>query len=128
MARKDTLQYQISNAQSLAATFSTTPTFVRNGDNLSYQINVTTTNSTGTYAVEVSDDYRISEPTNAVLVAGNWIALTLGGGTPTVSAVNDFINISLNQLPAGAIRITYTAGTAGTGTCNIFLTMKQVGG
>lgn len=128
MSKKATLQEQLLRSQSLSATFISPVTFVRSGDNISYQINITTTNSVGTFSVQVSDDYRIYEPTNAVSSAGNWVDLTLGGGTPFASSANDLINISLNQLPAGAIRIKYTSVTPGTGTCDLFITTKRLGG
>lgn len=128
MARKNILTYQVSSAQSLAATFTTPVTVINYLDNCSYQINVTTTNSIGTFSVQGSNDYLIENPSSAVVNAGNWIDLTLGGGTPFVNAGNDLIIINLNQLPFTAIRLVYTSTTAGTGTCNIYLTCKQVGG
>ena len=80
--------------QSLAASFTTAPTLIDFQDNVAYQINVTTTNSTGTFAVQASLDY---EKGNGLENArtGNWVTLTLGGGTPTVSAANDNIMIYL---------------------------------
>lgn len=128
MARKDTLRTQILSAQSLAATFTSPITMIRNLDNCAYQINITTSNSTGTFSVQVSDDYSPDAPASAPANTGNWVDLTLGGGTPTVAAANDTIMINLNQLPFNAMRIKYTAGTAGTGHCDVWLVCKQVGG
>lgn len=126
LSRKNTLKFTVLSAQSLAASFNSAATFIRNTDNVSYQINVTTSNSTGTFSVQVSDDYAVG-PDGDITNAGTWVTLTLSG-TPTVAAANDTIGISLNQLPYDAIRLVYTAGTAGTGTCSAIITTKQLGG
>lgn len=127
MARKDTVHYPVATAQSMASSFNTPATVITYLDNISYQINITTNNSVGTFAVQASDDYDLY-PGGAVRVAGNWINLNLAGGTPFAAAANDNIMIDLNQLPFKAIRIAYTSGTPGTGTCDIILVAKQLGG
>lgn len=127
MARKDTLIYKVAAAQSLSSSFNSSPTLIKYLDNCSYQINITTTDSIGSFAVQGSNDYAISEPSNQVSNPGNWVPLTLSGN-PTASAANDSIIIDLNQLPFNAIRIAYTSSSAGTGTCDIFINAKQVGG
>lgn len=135
--RKNTLVTQVGpngfGAQatpfSLASSFTTPATVVRNLDNCSYQINITTSDSVGTFAVQVSNDYYVNEGNdNVVENAGNWTTLTLAGGTPFADAANDTIVINLNQLPFYAVRLAYTAGTPGTGTCTVFVTDKQIGG
>lgn len=126
MARKNVLFYEVESAKSLAASFNSKPTLIKYLDNASYQINVTTSSSTGTFAVEVSNDYTILEPTNDVTDAGTWTALTLSG-VPFVAAANDSIVIDLKQLPFNAIRVAYTSTIAGTGSCDIFVGIKQVG-
>lgn len=129
MSRKNTLVTTLATNQSLSSSFNTAPTVVRYMDNCSYQINVTTTNSVGTFAVQVSNDYYVNEGNDSVVVnPGNWTSLTLAGGVPFVAAANDTIVINLNQLPFYAVRLAYTATTAGTGTCSIFITDKQIGG
>lgn len=128
MARKNTVVYKVKSAQSLASGFTTNPTFINYLDNIAYQINVTTTNSTGTFVVQGSIDYAISEPGGAVTNAGNWCDLPLGGGTPTVAAANDVILIDMNQLPYVAVRVKYTSTVAGTGICDIYILAKQLGG
>lgn len=126
MSRKNVLEpVEIAIAQSLATSFSTTPTIISQGDNVGYQIDVTTSDSIGTFAVEVSMDYQPSGPYGPAK-AGNWSALQLSG-SPTVNSANDTINISLNQPPFKAVRLTYTAGTAGTGHADIFVSYKSVG-
>src|SRR5579859_4092858 len=130
MARKDVVVTQIGpngagpNATpfSLFTSFTTPPTIVKFLDNCSYQINVMTTDSMGTFEVQVSNDYYVSEPSNVVMNPGNWIALTLAGGTPTVAAANDYIVINLNQLPFYAVRLAYLSSVAGTGTATVYIT------
>lgn len=129
MARKDTIQHKLnSTPQSLAASFLSPVTFIQHLDNCSYQINITTTNSIGTFKVQGSNDYTPNVVGNTVASSGTWVDLPLGGGTPNANAANDNIMIDLNQLPFNAIRLSYTAGTAGTGTCDMWLVCKQVGG
>lgn len=123
--RKNTLVHQIATNQSLSSDFTTSPTVIRYLDNCSYQILITTTDSIGTFSIQGSNNYQ--ENLGAVSSNGNWVDLTLGGGTPFVNAADDDIMIDLNQLPFNAIRIAYTSGTAGTGTCNIYLACKAVG-
>ncbi len=56
MSRKNVFNYQIlPNLTSLSAGFVSNPTVVRNLDNVAYQINVTTTDSIGSFTVEAQD-------------------------------------------------------------------------
>lgn len=126
MARKNTLTYEVATNQSMAATFTTNPTVINYLDNISYQINITTSNSTGTFKIQASLDYSTG-PIAGAANSGHWVDLTLDG-TPTAAGANDTIMINLNQVPFNALRMVYTAGTAGTGHCDIFLTAKQIGG
>jgi hypothetical protein len=128
MARKDVIRTEILSSQSLSSSFNGPATIVRNLDNCSYQINITTVDSVGTFTVQGSNDYNVSEPTNVVSNVGNWVSLTLGGGAPFVNAANDNIIIDLNQIPFNALRVIYTSQTPGTGTCNVWLVAKQLGG
>lgn len=127
MARKNVLPYQVATNQSLAADFTSAATVIAYLDNCSYQINVTTSDSIGVIYVQASNDYQVSEPSGVVTNQGNWFDLTLTT-SPVVNAANDVIGINLNQLPFQAVRIRYDATTAGTGTCNIYVVNKQVGG
>lgn len=127
MSAKNTLVTTLVTNQSLSTSFNTAPTVVRYLDNCSYQINVSTTDSTGVFNVQVSNDYYVQETEGTVQNAGNWITLTLAGGTPTVAATSDYITINLNQLPFYAVRLAYTSAIAGTGTCSIFITDKRLG-
>lgn len=129
MARKNILRQELSSSQSLAASFQSTPTIITYLDNCSYQINVITTNSTGTFSIQGSVDYATrtqEEPGNT----GNWIDLPLGGSSvaPVAAAANDSILINLNQVPFNALRVSYVSTISGTGTCEIWLLDKQLGG
>lgn len=117
----------VETSKSLSTSFNSTPTMITNTDNVAYQINVTTSNSTGTFSIQGSVDYQ---PATANLpgVTGNWADLGLGGGTPTVAAANDTLIFNLSLLPFNALRVAYTSTIAGTGTCNIYIMTKQTGG
>lgn len=131
MSVKNTFTSQILTSKSLTTSFSSSPTRIIYTDNISYQINVFTTNSTGTFTIEASDDYQFDPVANKALNTGNWNALPLGsssGPNPVVNAANTVISVSLNQVPFEYIRITYTANTPGTGTCDAFITCKRLGG
>jgi hypothetical protein len=117
------LPVTIASAQSLSSSFTSTPTTISYTDNIAYQINVTTSNSIGTFKVQGSLDYRPNDPMTAPGVNGNWADLTLSSN-PTVNAANDTILINLNQVPYNAVRISYTASTPGTGTCSIIIEAK----
>jgi len=127
MSRKNVLTPQLLNStpQSLSASFVSPVTTITYADNVAYQINTTTTNSTGTFAVQGSLDYNKDVDGN-VTNPGTWTTLPLGGGTPSVAAANDVILINLNQLPFNAVRLAYTSSIAGTGTCNIYIMHKQL--
>lgn len=131
MSRKNVVAKKIATAQSLAASFTSEPTVIQFLDNVSYQINITTTNSTGSFVVQASLDYEPAgsvDPMSGVPNSGNWVDLVLSGGTPTAAAANDSILIDLNQLPYKAVRLKYTPTIAGTGTMNIYVAAKQLGG
>lgn len=127
MARKDIVLKEIAIAQSMATSFTSAPTFVKNLDNVCYQIDITTTNSIGTFKVQASLDYSVNA-SNVVVNSGHWIDLPLGGGTPFANAANDDIIINLNQLPFIATRLVYTSTTPGTGHCDVWIAARQIGG
>lgn len=128
MARKNTNVYPLLTSQTLAASFNSPATLIKNGDNIAYQIKVTTTNSTGTWSVQASLNYDVNEVGTGIVNSGDWVDLTLAGGVPSVNAANDVIMINLNQLPFNAVRLAYTSTIAGTGTCNVYVMTKQIGG
>lgn len=128
MARKNLLKsYKVSSAQSLASSFTSPVTVIRYADNASYQINTTTTDSEGSFAIQASTDYDVDETVQKVQNPGNWVTLDIGG-SPIVNAASDTILIDLNQLPFTALRVVYTSSVAGTGVCDIFITTRQLGG
>lgn len=112
----------------MTASFITPPTLIKYADNCSYQIVFNAGGSIGTFSVQASNDYAISEPSNLVTNAGDWVDLSLGGGVPFSAGTADDIIIDLNQLPFNAIRLSYTSATPGTSVCNVYLITKQVGG
>lgn len=136
MAKKDTLITTLVNPLtntttfSLATSFNTPATVVRFLDNCSYQMNVVTTDSVGSFAVQMSNDYYVNPASGVIENQGNWIPLTLTsamGAIPTVAATSTNISINLNQLPFYAVRLAYTSTTAGTGTAQIFIADKVIG-
>lgn len=118
----------VATTQSLATSFTSPITTITYQDNVAYQINITTSNSTGTFAVQASLDYIAPGPQGSGGRAGNWITLPLSGANPpTVAAANDNILINLNNLPFNAVRLVYTSTIAGTGTADIFIMTKAMG-
>lgn len=102
----------IATGQSLAASFNSDATTVPFQDNLSYQINITTTNSVGEFNLQGSNDgVNFANTTNTISVA----------------AANDVGLISINQWPYKYVRLAYTSSTAGTGTCDIIFHARTVG-
>lgn len=133
MSRKFSLVTQLVNPVSHTTTFSLASSFfspatvVRYLDNCSYQINVSTTDSVGTFTVQVSDDYYVNEGNDLVVMnPGTWTTIQLSGG-PSVAGATDSIVIDLRQLPFYAVRLAYTSSVAGTGTAQIYITDKSVG-
>jgi hypothetical protein len=126
MSAKNTLIYTVATSQSMAASFITPPTVIKNLDAVSYQIIITTSNSTGTFDVQGSNDYVPAQP-NEVPNAGTWASIPLGGN-PASTGSNDNILIDMKTLPFVATRIVYTSTVAGTGTCKIVLVAKRYGG
>jgi len=126
VARKDVLFTRLIANQSMASPFTSEPTIIQYTDNASYQINITTSDSTGSFTVEASLDYR-KVGSGEAANAGSWSPLVLSG-TPVATGVNDTQSISMNQLPFYAIRLRYTPTVAGTGTMTVFVSTKQIGG
>ena len=98
--------------QSLSASFSTVATSVKFQDNLSYQINITTTNSQGTFQLQGSND---------------GVSYADLGTAGVVAAANDVAVININQFPFAYMRLHYTSSVAGTGICSIVLMGRSVG-
>lgn len=125
MGRKNVLTpVVLESAKSLSASFVTSPTTVLFQDNLSYQINITTSDAVGTFSIEASNNYQEQNSLDTA-DAGDWLTLTLDG-TPTLASTSDIIGISLNQFPYKAIRLRYTR-TSGTGAAEILIAGRCVG-
>lgn len=103
----------ISPTISLATSFNTISTSIANLDNVAYQIAITTSNSTGTFTLQCSSDNI------------NWDTV---GTAALVAGTSDTATLWVNQEYCSPnVRLHYAAGTAGTGTCTIILTAKDIG-
>ena len=99
---------------SLAANFVSISTSVLYQDSVVYQINITTSDSTGTFFVQESVD---------------GVTYVDMGTAGTASGANDNILCEIDSnRTAPFIRIRYASSVAGTGTCTIQMAAKQVGG
>lgn len=104
---------QVSPAISLTTSFNTLSTSIANLDNISYQMVITTSNSTGTFNLQCSSDNI------------NWTTI---GVAATAAGANDVATIWVNEEYCSPwVRLSYVSDTAGTGTCNIILTAKDIG-
>lgn len=118
---------EIETNKSLAASFNSAITTISYLDNVAYQINIRTSDSTGIFKVQGSIDYKANSiGDNSQVGAANWVDLTLGGGIPSANGANDSIIIDLNQLPFNAVRLVYTSTIAGTGHCDIWIMAKEI--
>lgn len=97
---------------SLATSFTSPSINVLYQDNISFQINITTSNSTGTFYVQVSDDNS------------NWVDMGIAG---TVAAANDVILCEVGTGARMFTRLRYESTVAGTGTASIIATAKNLG-
>jgi hypothetical protein len=126
MGRKPAVNYQLLTNQSLAANFISPVTSITTEDNVSYQIDVVTTDSTGTFTVQASNNYEVVGPGPVVVNAGTWFDLPLTG-TPAVAAANDTIAIEIREPSFNAYRLKYTSTVAGTGVCSVRVNAKTLG-
>lgn len=127
MSRKNANRYHLLTNQSLASSFQSEPTMIAYMDNISYQIDVVTSDSIGEFKIQASNNFQNQQAVQNP-EPGTWVDLPLGGPTsnPVVNAANDVIIINLNQLPFNAVRIVYTASTPGTGTCSVTVMEKML--
>ena len=89
---------------------------------ISYTL-VWTGTPTGTFSVEVSNDYKRSSA-GVVLNAGTWVPLTLSAATVASGAAGSGF-IDIDGVAAYAIRLKYTA-TSGAGTLNAVVNGKVI--
>lgn len=127
MSAKNSQQSQIATAQSIATNVIFPVTTIRYLDNISYQINITTTDSQGTFKVQGSDDFKGDLTNTGVVSPGNWVDLPLSG-TPNANAANDSIIIDMSAMPFIATRLVYTSAVAGTGHVDVWIAGHRLGG
>lgn len=97
---------------SLSASFNTVSTAVPYQDGLNYQINISTSNSIGNFYLQASDDnVNFADVGQAAIVA----------------SASDVAICEITQVTAKYYRLRYQSATAGTGTCQIFLTARSIG-
>lgn len=112
--------FHFINAQSMAATFTSSPIGIMTLDNIAITLkNAATGTPVGTYTVEVSNDYIIAGAVNSDAI---WEPLSGVSG-----AVNGAFQtmFDLNQLSQQYIRVVYTR-SSGTGTAEGWITGKAV--
>lgn len=126
MARKDTIQNFLpfgSSGCDMSSSQTSTYSNVLGMDNIGLLLSWSGASSpVGSFSVEVSNDYNNSNAINS----GTWIALDFGS-TISISGSSGSHEININQLPYSWIRTKYTR-TSGSGTLNVFLSAKQMGG
>ena len=106
-------------AGDMSGNITSPATIIQRLPGISYSL-VWTGTPTGTFAVQVSNDYQLSS-TGAVINAGNWTSLptTSFSGTypvPAGSASNGFLDVVGTE--AYAVRIVYTA-SSGSGSLTV---------
>lgn len=122
MSRKSNLSpYHIINAGDMSATITSTPTNILWLDNVGIQLIFTGT-PTGTFSVEVSNDYATENGTP--IDSGTWTAISFGSA-PTAGGAAGNIYLDINQLSAAYVRVVYSP-TSGSGTLDAYITGKQV--
>jgi hypothetical protein len=121
MSRKHVKTKRVESAQSLADNFQTEWIDISSQDNVGILVNCSSvTDNTGTFAVEV----RMKDSEG---VTSSETALTLSA-TPTLADTDADFFISVNQLPANQVRLSFTAaGSDPDGVCDVFFHTKSVG-
>lgn len=123
MARKNIARaFRTKRAQSLAASFQTSPINVDYLDNVVFTVETASvTDNTGTFGVEA----RLKGDNNE---ASAWFPLELSL-VPTLANANDKIVIKLDNVPFSEVRLTFAAaGATPDGTCDVWVEAKQLGG
>jgi len=114
--------FSVVSAGDMSGNVTSAATIIQMISYVSYTL-VWTGTPTGTFTVEVSNDYAL-DSAGAVKNAGNWVALTLSAPTAASgSAGNGFIDI--DGVAAYAIRLKYTAGSS-TGTLDATINGKVI--
>jgi len=116
MARKNTHSHKMINATSMGATITSAATSVKNMDKAGILVEW----SAGSTPVGVITVQARFSPT------GNYVDLDFGSAI-NVSGNSGSHQIRLDELPFQDIRVVYTR-TSGSGTLNVTVVIKQVGG
>lgn len=125
MARKNlATPTKVLSAQSLAANFNGPAMDVSYFDNVWITADCTgITDNMGTFSVEVRNI-----PAEGKGPPSNWGTLTLDT-VPTLTNVNEVIQINLNQVPFSQFRLVFSAaGGTPDGIADVWYTARQVGG
>lgn len=123
MPRKNVL-FPYTQSASMGASVTTTPTHIAFLDSIAVQIDVTTTDAVGTFALQGSCDYVKGDAENAA-VTGNWINITLSPVIPDAASADAHTLINMQQVAFPWIRLVYTR-TSGTGTLAVTITGKEI--
>lgn len=106
------------------ATVTTTPTDVRNQDNVMYQFNVTGAAAAGTIDIQVSNDYvPPTTPGGTPQNAGTWTSLG-SAYQATVAGAGTGV-IMLTQIEAPFTRALFTK-TSGSGNMDAYVSGKRL--
>lgn len=113
-AKKVLPRYHLINAGSMTgtATINSSPVTITNLDNMGLRISWTGT-AVGTLSVQVSVDET------------NYDSLTFSPGITQPAGTAGSYVISLNQLPFGLMRVSYT-NASGSGTLNVWIEGKDL--
>lgn len=104
---------------------TSTPMSLRHIDNIALQAQWTGT-PTGTFAIQVSNDYQPPRTPGSTVPAnaGTWFTITPGLTNPAGAAASD--RKTFADLPDAWIRLVYT-NASGAGTLNAYLNGKSKG-
>lgn len=116
------LSFPLVDAESMGASITSEPLDIRYQDNISLQFHYTGT-PTGTFDIQVSNDYNKQDPSGTQNSAGNWVSLGVSMTNPAGAAGDDFYD--LNQMSAMWLRVVYTR-TSGTGTLTVTAAGKMI--
>lgn len=108
----------------MSASITSAATNIQYLDNVSIQLNFTTSDAVGTFSVQGSLDHAANSLTNQQITAGNWVTITLPTSPVAASADNQIL-LDLNQLSFPWIRVVYTR-SSGSGTLNAYISAKAV--
>lgn len=111
----------ITNGDMSQATVTSSVTIVQSIPAIAYSFSWTGT-PTGTFSVEVSNDYALNADGRTVKNSGTWSSLPLGG-TVSVTADSGTGAIDVRETGFYAIRLVYTR-SAGSGTLNAYVAGK----